>query len=60
MSNRSYTEGRFTKGDAMTQANFLVRGTSSTGVSELATFYHTRLPESGYAVQGQSPPKRIF
>lgn len=55
-SNFTITEGQFTKGDAMTQANFLVRGTSSMGVSELATFYHTRLPEAGYTVQGQPPP----
>lgn len=50
------TEAQFTQGDAMTQANFLVRGTSEQDASEVATFYRSRLPEAGYRVQGQAPP----
>lgn len=50
------TEAQFTEGDAMTQANFLVRGTSEQSASDVAAFYRTRLPEAGYSVQGQAPP----
>lgn len=50
------TQAQFTEGDAMTQANFLVRGTSAQRASEVASFYRTRLPEAGYRVQGQAPP----
>ncbi len=50
------TEAQFTEGDAMTQANFLVRGTSERNASDVAAFYRTRLPEAGYSVQGQAPP----
>lgn len=47
-SEFTVTEGQFTTGDATTQANFLVRGTSPTGVVEIANFYRERLPEAGY------------
>lgn len=50
------TQAQFTEGDAMTQANFLVRGTSETSAADVAAFYRTRLPEAGYRVQGQAPP----
>jgi hypothetical protein len=50
------TQAQFTEGDAMTQANFLVRGTSETSAADVAAFYRTRLPEAGYSVQGQAPP----
>ena len=50
------TEATFTEGDAMTQANFLVRGTSETSAADVAAFYRSRLPEAGYSVQGQAPP----
>ena len=52
------TEARFTEGDAMTQANFLVRGTSAMSVLEIATFYHERLPALGFRVQGDPPTTR--
>jgi hypothetical protein len=49
------TEGRFVEGDAMTQANFLVRGTSAMSVLEIARFYSEQLPPLGYRVQGEPP-----
>ncbi len=49
------TQGEFTPGDSMTQANYLVRGTSTASVTEVAEFYHHRLPQSGYEVQQWQP-----
>lgn len=49
------TEAQFAEGDAFTQPNFLVRGISDSGVYDLATFYHERLPAAGYEVQSDPP-----
>ena len=49
------TETEATRGDAMTGGGVLVRGKSSMGVAEIARFYHERLPEAGFTVQGQPP-----
>lgn len=50
------TDGTFTEASQTTQANYLVRATSSQSVAELASFYHQKLVEAGYSVQGQPPP----
>ena len=48
-------EAQFTEGSTMTQANFLVRGTSAMSPVEIATFYHDQLPAVGFRVQGDPP-----
>lgn len=48
-------QATFTEGDAFTQANYLVRGTSPMSVSGLTEFYLGRLREAGYDVQGEAP-----
>jgi len=59
LSDFSVTDGQFTEGNAMTQANFLVRGTSAMSVVEIATFYHERLPDAGFTVQGEPPSTEV-
>lgn len=49
------TEGKFTAGDAMTQANFLVRGTSPATVNDLWNFFNERLPDAGYEIARFQP-----
>lgn len=45
----------FSESDAMTQGGFLVRGTSTMSVAELADFYHEHLPDAGYDVLQAAP-----
>ncbi len=49
------TTGTFTPGDAMTQPNFLVQGTSPSSIADIAGFYNDRLPKAGYEVQPSQP-----
>lgn len=48
------TEGRYTEGDAYTQPNFFVRGTSTLSATELVAFYRERLPGLGFTVVHES------
>lgn len=49
------TEGRFTPGDSMTQANYLVRGHSAIAVAGLAEFFKQELADAGYELLQAAP-----
>lgn len=55
-SDLTITDGQFTPGDAMTQANFVVRGSSPSSVEDIADFYLEKLPEAGYELIQAQPP----
>lgn len=48
-------ESRFVEGDFATRANYLVRGQSPAGISELVDLYRDRLPAAGFTLIQQPP-----